>query len=784
MLVHLEFWILEAAFRSLLMAVAVWAVIRVMRVEAVLAQKVAWVMVLAAAGTMPLVMRAPWLTLNNALRIPIRTPQPGNPSSLPTASSVTAQAAVSSPAPKALSTLRFSRDAKPARRHRASRAIVFSSRSPRSSRSGAKITLLPSETSISAPQSIQEKQTVQPAVSQNSIATKSAFWNWARIKPMLTMLYLAVGAILLLRLLAGLSVAFRIWSRSKPIANFSEETLPVLGNRVLRARASRDLATPVTIGSTVILPADYADWDPAKLRIVLAHEHSHVRQGDFYLQSLAAFHVAIFWFSPLGWWLQRKLSELGEALSDRAGLEQATDPASYAQILLEFAAMPRTSPFAGALTGVAMARSSNLSSRIERILNARRFRLAFLGGRRHAILAATLVPAALVAVVACIRIVPAVEAAQNPPGGGQLTGVVAPAPFAKQIPGPLAGTGLAGKAPGAVTGVVSGQVSGQVSGHVSGHISGQVSGEIPDDQVMTIEAGQAAPPAPAVAPVAPNPPSPDVVHVQAPEPPASPEANEDMAPVPPKAPRHGHNVNTYSYSDDGEDSFAIVRDGGNSTTSINGGRSKWDLEKAREKYHSNFIWFEHDGKSYVITDPAILAQSEAMFKGDDALNARMAELDRKQEALNKKMEALQPEMDHARLPGPEFEAQMAKLRQQLAFLQSDEYKKLTESIAKQAAESQKTLNTEALQMAQEKLGDLQEKIGDIQGQIGEIQGKIGERQGEIGEKQGELGEQMGRLGEEMGRIGEEQGRKAEEAARKMRSVFDQAIKDGRAKPVE
>jgi beta-lactamase regulating signal transducer with metallopeptidase domain/predicted nucleic acid-binding Zn-ribbon protein len=773
MLTHVEFWILEAAFRSLLMAVAVWAVIRVVRVEAVLAQKVAWVMVLVAAGTMPLVMRAPWLTLDNALRIPIRTPRLVNP---PTVSSMSAQAAASSPAPVTLTTLRFSRDAKPLRRHRASGVIVLSPRSPRSSQSGSKITLNPGEISISAQQSLPAKQPLKPMASQNGIVNpaKSSFWNWAQIKSMLTMFYLAVGGILLLRLLAGLSVAFRIWRRSEPIANFSEQTLPALGNRVLRARMSRDLATPVTIGSTVILPADYAEWDPAKLRIVLAHEHSHVRQGDFYLQSLAAFHVAIFWFSPLGWWLQRKLSELGEALSDRAGLEQATDPASYAQVLLEFAAMPRTSPFAGALTGVAMARSSNLSSRIERILNARRFRLAFLGGRRHAVLAATLVPAVLVAVVACIRIVPAVEAAQapNPPSSGQLVGVVAPAPFAKQIPGPLAGTGLNGKAPGAVTGVVSGQVSG--------YVSGQVSGEVPD-QVMTVEVGQAAP---VVAPVAPNPPSADVAPVQAPEPPPTPEANEDMAPVPPKPPRHGHNVNTYSYSDDGEDSFAIVRDGGNSTVSINGGRSKWELEKAREKYHNNFIWFEHDGKSYVITDPAILAQSEAMFKGDDALNARMAELNMKQDALNKKMEALQPEMDHARLPGPEFEAQMAKLRQQLAFLQSDEYKKLTESIAKQAAESQKTLNTEALQMAQEKLGDLQEKIGDIQGQIGEIQGKIGERQGEIGEKQGELGEQMGRLGEEMGRIGEEQGRKAEEAARKMRSVFDQAIRDGKAKPIE
>ena len=209
-----------------------------------------------------------------------------------------------------------------------------------------------------------------------------------------------------------------------------------------------------------------------------------------------------------------------------------------------------------------------------------------------------------------------------------------------------------------------------------------------------------------------------------------------------------------------------------------------EFKKIREKYHGNYIWIEHDGKSYVITDPAIFAQAQSFFKGDEALNARMKVLEGQQAELDKRMALLQPEMEKASLPGPEFEAQMAKLRQQLAYLQSDEYKKLTENLSRQLADSKKVMDEASLQLTQERLGNLQEKIGDIQGQIGEIQGKIGERQGLIGEKQGELGEQMGRIGEQMGRIGEEQGRHAEEAARRMRSVFDQAIKDGRAKPVD
>jgi hypothetical protein len=43
---------------------------------------------------------------------------------------------------------------------------------------------------------------------------------------------------------------------------------------------------------------------------------------------------------------------------------------------------------------------------------------------------------------------------------------------------------------------------------------------------------------------------------------------------------------------------------------------------------------------------------------------------------------------------------------------------------------------------------------------------------------------MGALGEEMGKIGEQQAKAAEQAARKVRSLIDQAVKDGKAKPVQ
>jgi beta-lactamase regulating signal transducer with metallopeptidase domain len=759
--------ILEAAFRSLLMALAVLAGMRLLRVQAVLAQKVAWVLVLLAAAAMPLVMRAPWLALDAALRIPVRP-----------------LSSVSRPVPQAqAAALQVSANSRLAgpilvRGSAPNRSQEHVIRIPKPSAAHALGGQVEHD-SVSAElvESVTVSASVQPKSAAMPTQAKAGFahgWapNWVQIKLAILVLYFAVLGVLLARTLAGLAIAWRIWRRSEPVAEFLGDK-----NALMRVRVSPDLSTPVTIGSSIVLPADWREWDAAKLRIVLAHEHSHVRQGDFYLQLMAALHLAVFWFSPLGWWLQRKISELGEALSDRAGLEQATDPASYAQILLEFAAMPRSYPFAGALTGVAMARSSNLSSRIERVLNARLFRLAFLGSRRHAFLAAVLVPVALVAVVACIRIVPAVEAAQA-----------------------ITGEPITGQVNGKITGQVNGEVNGQINGQFASQVlaagqdpltrvstdgfTGELTGPMLEE-LTSIEIGQSntplAPrPPQSGAPAAPPLPSPPAEGVEAPQ---APEAVEMEAPEPPPPPGMNHGFAFgYSDGDDGDDSWAIVS-GKNNNVTMSGHHGK-ELEKARQKYHSNFIWFVRDGKSYVITDPAIVAKAQSYFKGNEVLESRQAELDKLQAKLDREMATLQPEVDKARLPGPEFEAQMAKLQSQLAYLQSDEYKKLAESISKQVTDSKKLLDEAALEAAQEKLGNLQEKIGDIQGQIGEIQGKIGEREGLMGEKQGEIGERMGKLGEEMGKIGEQQGKIAEEAGRKLKSVFDQAVKDGTAKPVE
>jgi beta-lactamase regulating signal transducer with metallopeptidase domain/DUF4097 and DUF4098 domain-containing protein YvlB len=357
--------LIEAALRMLAVALVVAAGLRLLRVSNVLAQKSAWCIVLVAALAMPLLMRWQWLSASAPIRVQTHfAGQRDDPPSSPASASVSSHS--SGTASQSVSNFVSSTVAQPAE-------PVFE-------------------------QNIQDASALADSLRRGWHAATAFFTQFAALA---TLLYLSVCVLLLARLLYGLGAIVTLWATSEPVCTPRESEL-IAG---LNLRSSQKIASPVALASGVVLPVDYAQWDRQKLRVVLAHERSHLRQGDFYLQTLAGLHAALFWFSPLAWWLKRKLSDLGEAISDHAGLEVAASRSSYAQILLEFAALPRPT-----LLGVAMANSSGLSNRIERFLNESSFHQAFAGSRRRALLAVLLVPTTILAFTAMIR----VEAKMSP----------------------------------------------------------------------------------------------------------------------------------------------------------------------------------------------------------------------------------------------------------------------------------------------------------------------------------------------------------------------------------
>jgi beta-lactamase regulating signal transducer with metallopeptidase domain len=774
--------LLEAALRSVLLALAVWAGLRIFGVRNVLAQKTAWGLVLVSALGMPILLpyAAHWSVLPANVRIVI----PDDPQTL----LEELQARIkTSPQPKPLSqALPASQAASPTEDTGAN--LVSDTADKHTAAQVETNPRVPDSASYDVSESVAEGDSVTlSAPAPPPVATTPR----VTAKTILTgvlWFYLAVAGILILRLLCGLVAAFHLLRSAKPVV----VDLQIPNTASLKICCSARVASPVTIGSSIVLPADFETWDSNKLRIVLAHERSHIRQGDFYLQLLAELYAAAVWFSPLGWWLKRKLSDLAEAISDRAGLEEAVDRTAYAQILLEFAASPRPT-----LIGVAMARSGSLSRRIERLLNDVSFRQAFAGTRR-ALTAVVVVPIALFAATAFVRVEAAGQKTQDKdqvvlPTTGVVTPEIVAPPQEPQEP---------------------------------------ASRPEPSDQL----------PAPAIAPQTPDgvmaPPACEDCapsRVVVPPPPAHLQAPADVAPVPPAhvivsprilvlprnpghsitmiapaapghariltvpqlapfpphaslalvAPRayladghgyafiqkdHGSYVVSngkksgyrYYFSNNG-DSYAIVKGNGSEHISFNGDIHTSDIDKARQLANGkDFLWFRHEGKDYVVDDPATIAQIEAMYKPMEELGRQQEELGKKQEVLGKQQEDIGHQQEQASVPTPDMSKEIAEIEAAMTKLKASQGKNMT----------------------QEQFGEIQEKLGELQGRLGDIQGEIGSKQGEFGERMGELGERMGALGEQMGRLGEQQGKIVEQADQKVKSIIDQSLKDGKARPVQ
>jgi beta-lactamase regulating signal transducer with metallopeptidase domain len=130
--------------------------------------------------------------------------------------------------------------------------------------------------------------------------------NWWAIA---TVLYASVAGLLLLRLALGLHLTWRLARAARPLREDWTACWDV--------RVSREISGPVTVGSTILVPSDYADWDSTKRQAVLAHEGAHIANRDFHVLLLASLNRAMFWFSPFAWWQLNRLAELAEIISDR-----------------------------------------------------------------------------------------------------------------------------------------------------------------------------------------------------------------------------------------------------------------------------------------------------------------------------------------------------------------------------------------------------------------------------------------------------------------------------------
>ena len=141
------------------------------------------------------------------------------------------------------------------------------------------------------------------------------------------------------------------------------------------------IVAPMTCGlfrPAIVLPADAEAWSGADLQHALIHELEHVRRADWPVQLFARIVCGVYWFHPLAWTAWRRLSLEAERACDDAVLRCA-DRTAYAEQLLLLA---RRLLRADSRTVLSMANRSDLSARVEAVLDVDQARGRALPGER------------------------------------------------------------------------------------------------------------------------------------------------------------------------------------------------------------------------------------------------------------------------------------------------------------------------------------------------------------------------------------------------------------------
>jgi beta-lactamase regulating signal transducer with metallopeptidase domain len=172
--------------------------------------------------------------------------------------------------------------------------------------------------------------------------------------------------------------------RSEPVEDarwsaLADEVRTALGIRrpvrLLQNRTVPFLGTWGIVVPRVLLPDDAEKWSDDRVRMVLAHELSHIKRLDWVVQVLADAARAIYWFNPIFWLASSRLRRESEHACDDAVLRLGVAGTTYAEELLAMTRALRSER--GAEQPIlAMAQPSHLEQRLIALLNPSLNRLA------------------------------------------------------------------------------------------------------------------------------------------------------------------------------------------------------------------------------------------------------------------------------------------------------------------------------------------------------------------------------------------------------------------------
>jgi hypothetical protein len=163
------------------------------------------------------------------------------------------------------------------------------------------------------------------------------------------------------------------------------------------------------------------------------------------------------------------------------------------------------------------------------------------------------------------------------------------------------------------------------------------------------------------------------------------------------------------------------------------------LDHAREQAHGPLLWIMHGGKSYFVTDPSILREFQSSMDRMEVLGGMQNVLGKQQEALGKQQEALaQAQEARGKIVVPDLSKEKAEIDRAMSELEKHKGEALSQEdlagMQQRLADMQGRLG-----QLQGKMGAQMGQLGSQMGKLGAMQGTLGARQGKIGSEQGRIG---------------------------------------------
>ncbi|GAA4786389.1 M56 family metallopeptidase [Lysobacter hankyongensis] len=208
-----------------------------------------------------------------------------------------------------------------------------------------------------------------------------------------------------------------------------------------------------------------------------------------------------------------------------------------------------------------------------------------------------------------------------------------------------------------------------------------------------------------------------------------------------------------------------------------------DVRAAQAALDGDFLWFNHDGKAYVLRDPAVLARVQRAWAASSASEAKMEAMSREMETHSQAMEAMSRQMSAlGENMGPSREMQESNAQlQHLAMEQAKLAQRQAElaigadTAAQAAAELEIERRMDALDLEIERISER------IDAEAEAMTARAAPMEA-LGEKMESAARPMEALGAEMEALGEKMEREMAAIDSEIRGEIERAVREGRAEP--